>query len=409
MILYPFLFLLLIGVLYIVGVMLLRSSQDLVILWGQIYTVELSSFTLIVALLLLGVMTYLLIATVITLFAAPKRIAQRREKKQLALAHSDLKNGLVNLVEGHWSEAEKLLKKSVADSDTPLLNYLGCARAAHMSQQYHKRDEYLKTASAYGEKAEIAIAVSHASMQYESGQIEQARATLIHLIELSPNHPYPNQLLAKVYYKQEDWKQLLQLLPDLSGQETANTLDTDFYLRHAVNGVFESASGKQDLLVLESIWQQLPEQVHQQNYALEAYCKALMNAGGGELAAPLLEQAITENLQADLIACYGLIQHRHPQAALDKALSWEPLKTGDPVLMLCLARLANQSGSQSVSADYYERALTLVPDQRTYYEFAELLREMGDEINSQRCFRQGLRYCVQGKAIPFERLADEVR
>ena len=47
----PFLLVLMVGTLYIVGVMLLRNSQDLIILWGQEYTFETSSFTLIVGLI----------------------------------------------------------------------------------------------------------------------------------------------------------------------------------------------------------------------------------------------------------------------------------------------------------------------------------------------------------------------
>ena len=102
--------------------------------------------------------------------------------------------------------------------------------------------------------------------------------------------------------------------------------------------------------------------------------------------------------------CYGSIQHHKPEAALSKAKVWELRDGSDPALLLCLARLENQCGNQAASADYYESALTLVPDQQVYYEFAELLWVMGDEENSSRCTRQGLRYSVQGKARPFKRL-----
>ena len=403
MILYPFLFLLLVGALYIIGVMLLRNSQDLIILWGQSYTLELSTFTLAIGLLSLFVLGYVLIAAVVALFLAPKRIARRREEKLFSQAQRDLKNGLVNLVEGHWADAEKLLMNNVAYSETPLLNYLGAARSAHVGGDSQKRDEYLKIASGYGDEAAIAVAVSQASMQFDSGQIEQSRATLTHLRELSPSHPYPNQLLAKVYYQQEDWRQLVQLIPDLMKQEG------DFeaykkYLQKAVTGLFESTSGKQDLPALTTLWQQLPEQVRSEPYAIEAYCIALNNAGGGELAAPLLEQQIARQSSRSLVTVYGQIQHRKPEEAVTKALQWESKMMGDSSMMLCLGRLLSQSKNLDRSADYYEQALSLVPDKRVYNEFAELLSILGDERNAQRCYRQGLRYCVQGRAQPFKRV-----
>ena len=408
MILYPFLILLLTGVLYIVGLMLLRNSQDLIILWGQAYTLELSTFTLAVGLLLLFILGYVLIASVVALLMAPRRISQNRENKHSINAQLDLKHGLVNLVEGHWAESEKMLMNNVAYSETPLLNYLGAARSAHMSKNYQQRDEYLKIASSYGDEAEIAVAVSQASMQFESGQVEQARATLTHLRELAPSHPYPNQLLAQVYYQQEDWRQLVQLIPELMKQHNDSVEEYKPYLQRAVTGLFESASGKKDIPALSTLWQQLPEHVRHEEYAIEAYSAALNNAGGGELATPLLEEHITKKPSRALVTAYGEIQHRRPKEAFSTAKQWESAMSGDSAMLLCLGRLASQAEDFPESADYYEQALSLVPDKSVYNEFAELLTNMGDIDNAQRCYRQGLRYCVQGRAQPFKRIAEKM-
>lgn len=403
--LFPFLILIAIGVLYILGVMLLRNSQELTILWGQDYTVETSTFTVVVGLLLSFIVGYLLLIGLYWLFTLPRRVKQRKQLTRQMIAQLGMKNGLVKMLEGHWSDGEKDLLANVTYSDNPLLNYLAAARASQMQENYHQRDEYLKKASGFGADAEIAVAVSQASMQFDAGQIEQARATLTHLRELSPNHPIPNQLLAKVYYKQEDWKQLAQLMSELTPLQEgeANKVKSKKYMRQAVVGLFETTSGKQDIAALESIWQKLPVSTQQESYAIEAYVNALINAGGGELAAPLLEERLGQKAERKLYACYGRIQHRKPDTALANAKVWEAREATDPALLLCLARLEKQCGNQSVSADYYERALTLVPDQQVYYEFAELLNEMGDTDNASRCNRQGLRYCVQGTATPFIR------
>jgi HemY protein len=408
MILYPFLFLLIIGVLYVVGLMLLRNSQDLTILWGQSMTVEVSTFTLAMGLLLGFAICYIVVAGVYTLLMAPRRINQRNDIKRVLESQQDLKDGMVSLVEGHFSKAEKMMMQRVGYSETPLLNYLGAARAAHMRQAYPERDEYLKTASAYGSEAEIAVAVSQATMQFESGQIEQARATLIHLRELSPSHPFPNQLLAQVYYQQEDWRHLAQLVPELlkPNKTTLTNVQTkqyQSYMKRAVVGLFEANSGKQDLAVLGDIWQSLPSDTQQQVYAVEAYSNALNNAGGGDVAVPVLEQAMGDKPARELLRSYGLIEHRWPKMALEKVLSANDSLSDDPAYMLCLARLYKQIDDHENSANYYEKALMLVPDQRVYHELGELLTLMGDALNAGRCYRQGLRYCVQGKTRPFKR------
>jgi HemY protein len=401
----PFLTVLMIGTLYIVGVMLLRNSQDLIILWGQEYTLETSSFTLIVGLIVAFIVGYLLLAGLYWLITLPSKLKQRKLLKRQIVSQIGIKKGLVNMLEGHWAEGEKNLLENVDYSDNPLLNYLAAARASQMQEQYHKRDEYLKKASSFGEDAEIAVAVSQATMQFDIGQMEQARATLTHLREISPEHPFPNQLLAKVYTKQEDWKQLVDLIPELlpTAETELQRKKYQSYMESAVKGLLETTSGKQDISALELIWQKLPDEVKQAPYAVIAYASALTNAGAGELAASLLEEQLSSNPSRGMYTCYGTIQHHSPEAALVKAKTWELRDGQDSALLLCLARLENQCGNQSASADYYESALTLVPDQQVYYEFAELLWTMGDEENSSRCTRQGLRYCVQGKARPFKR------
>ena len=408
MILYPFLIIVAIGVLYVVGLMLMRNSQDLTILWGQSMTIEVSTFTLAMALLFGFAFCYLVVSSVYALLMAPRRINQRNDIKRVLESQQDLKNGMVSLVEGHFPEAEKLMMARVGYSETPLLNYLGAARSAHMRQDYLKRDDYLKIASSYGEEAEISVAVSQAMMQFESGHIEQARATLIHLRELSPSHPFPNQLLAKVYFQQEDWKHLAALVPELMKQENDEITPVEIaqhetYMKQAVIGLFEANSGKQDLAVLGDIWQSLPSHIHQETYAVEAYSNALNNAGGGDVAVPVLEQAMGDKPERELLACYGRIEHRWPKLALERVLKWQDSMQNEPALMLCLARLYKQTDDKENSANYYEKALMLVPDQRVYHEMGELLASMGDELNAGRCYRQGLRYCVQGKARPFKR------
>ena len=402
----PFLIVLIIGALYIVGVMLLRNSQDLIILWGQDYTLETSSFTLIVGLIAAFILGYLLLAGLYWFITLPGKLKKRKLLKRQMVSQLGIKKGLVNMLEGHWAEGEKNLLENVAYSDNPLLNYLAAARASQMQEQYHKRDEYLKKASSFGEDAEIAVAVSQATMQFDIGQTEQARATLTHLREISPEHPFPNQLLAKVYTKQEDWKQLVELIPELlpTAETPLQTKKYQSYMERAVKGLFETTSGKQDIPALELIWAKLPDEVKHASYAVQSYARALTNAGGGELAASLLEERLATESSREMYECYGSIQHHKPEAALSKAKAWELRDGSDPALLLCLARLENQCGNQAASADYYESALTLVPDQQVYYEFAELLWVMGDEENSSRCTRQGLRYCVQGKARPFKRL-----
>ena len=51
------------------------------------------------------------------------------------------------MAEGKWNQAERRLTAHADRAETPLLNYLGAARAAQLQRAYDRRDRYLREAS----------------------------------------------------------------------------------------------------------------------------------------------------------------------------------------------------------------------------------------------------------------------
>ncbi|WBV63404.1 hypothetical protein PGH43_00365 [Legionella pneumophila 130b] len=64
-------------------------------------------------------------------------------------------------------------------------------------------------------EAKIAVELTQAQLQLANHQWEQALATLKHLQDLAPRHPYVLKLLMNLYEEIKDWQQLIALLPDL--------------------------------------------------------------------------------------------------------------------------------------------------------------------------------------------------
>ena len=126
-----------------------------------------------------------------------------------------------------------------------------------MQEAYDRRDSYLKVASEQGEEAQIAVSVSQAEMQFTSDQLEQSRATLIHLLEVAPKHPYAIKLLAKVYYQQEDWSNLFSLLPDLDKLSLIKAKDHKKYQTTALTGIFHTLSHKKDISSLPNLMEEI--------------------------------------------------------------------------------------------------------------------------------------------------------
>lgn len=360
-------------------------------------SVSLTSTTMLIVGILGLIGLYILLGILKFIFGLGKRIKNKRQKKLALKAKNELTKGLVLFTEGNWEESEKLLVNNVNASETPLLNYLAASRSAHMQEAYDRRDSYLKVASEQGEEAQIAVAVSQAEMQFTSDQLEQSRATLIRLLEVSPKHPYALKLLAKVYYQQEDWNNLFTLLPDLDNLSLINKKDNKKYQKTALTGIFHSLARKKDIKNLKILWKKLPSSLHENPDVLLLYCNAVSEAGNQEESNKLLISALNKHPNEKLFERYGLIDHENQAKAIKEAEQWLIENDKSPMLLLALARLHRKHQLWGKSKSYYNASLNFSPSASVYLELAELLEELSEHENAEMCYKQGLEYSIHKK------------
>ena len=396
---YLLLFLFIVGAFWL-GISAVQHSSDITInyQWNDNpMSISLTSTTLLIVGILGIIGLYLLFGLLKFIFGFRKRLKTRREARLSVTAKNELTKGLVQFTEGRWEESEHLLINNVAHSETPLLNYLAASRSAHMQEAYDRRDSYLKTASEQGEEAQIAVSVSQAEMQFTSNQLEQSRATLIRLLEVSPKHPYALKLLAKVYYQQEDWNNLFSLLPDLDNLALIKDKDNKKYQKTALTGIFHSLARKKEIKNLQLLWKKLPNNLHQKPELLLLYCEALSEAGDDELSNKLLIAEVSKRPSEILFERYGLIEHENLGNAIKEAEKWLLENSNSPMLLLALARLNRKFQLWGKSKSYYNASLNFLPSAAVYLEFAELLKELGEDDNAQLCYKQGLEYSIHKK------------
>ena len=205
-----------------------------------------------------------------------------------------------------------------------------------MQEAFDRRDSYLKIASEQVEEAQIAVSVSQAEMQFTSDQLEQSRATLIHLLDVSPKHPYALKLLAKVYYQQEDWSNLFALLPDLDKLSLIKEKDHRKYQTTALTGIFHTLSHKNDITNLQILWKKLPAPLRDSPQASLLYCEALSDAGDETNSNKLLVAQLNKSWDEALIERYGIIEHPNLGHAIKQAEKWLIENEKSPMLLLSL-------------------------------------------------------------------------
>ena len=124
----------------------LKEDAGYVLISYGHWTIEASLALFLVLDIALFVALYLLLRSIAQIRRVPRSLHNWRTKRSISRAQQSLTQGLIELAEGNWQQAEKSLLKHVNESETPLLNYLAAARAAQLQGEYERRDQYLQQA-----------------------------------------------------------------------------------------------------------------------------------------------------------------------------------------------------------------------------------------------------------------------
>ncbi len=207
---------LLILVIVVLGVVLLvRDEPGVLMLRYRGWNVETSLALALGVLIVFMVALYYLIRLLRGVWRMPAAMQRQSQNRRYARARRQLNQGLIDLAEGRFEQAENNLMRLVDYSESPLVHYLAAARAAQLQGKHDARDNYLKAAHETNPDAELAIGVTQAELQLAHSQNEQALASLTHLHSIAPRHDYVTMLLARAYYELEEWNALVEILPDV--------------------------------------------------------------------------------------------------------------------------------------------------------------------------------------------------
>lgn len=365
------------------------------------WSLETSLIIFTVGFLILLVSSYLALRSTVLIKQAPQRLAAWNVSQKHKRAGRALTRGLITLEEGRWAEAERLLVRHASNSETPLLHYLAAARAAQKQNESERRDNYLRIAHETTEGADVAVGVVQAELQIATGQKEQALATLQHLREVSPKHPYVLQLLQELYSDMNQWQSVQDVLPDLRKRHVLAASDVKALSNDAAVGQLQAAIAKQDWTLLDSVWQQLPNKARQTEALLSPYISGLMQQGEDRQASTLIESFVRKQWSDPLVYQYGIILYGDDLITrLATAEKWLKGREDNPWLLLTLGRLAKANKLWAKSEEYLRSSLEHGPRGETYQVLAEVLASDGKGEEVAEMYKQGLATMLKQEHFP---------
>lgn len=362
------------------------------------YTVEGTLAVFVAALVAAFFVAYLVSRLFVYLYGAPRRFRQWREKRAAEQARKDLVRGLVLMAEGKWSQAEHRLADHAGHAETPLLNYLGAARAAQLQRAYDRRDRYLNNAARSTPDARLAVGLTQAELQYDHGQMEQALATLDALSSQVPRHPQVLRLLALTHESLGNWPELGKLVDRLHRQRVLEPANQQRLERTVHRHQLEEPDDAEEL---QQIWDSLPARSRKDIALVEVYAWRLMKTGAHETAEKLIRRTLDRQWNDDLCEIYGRLQHTDPSSRLRHAERWLETRPDDARLLLTLGRLALQAKLWGIARRFIDASIELAPSAPAYRELGTLLESLDEKGAALDCYREGLH---QGTGTPVSEL-----
>ena len=310
------------------------------------------------------------------------------------LARRRLTNGLVEYMEGNWVRARRLLLKSAARSDAPIINYLAAARSAFELGYRDEANELLAKAEATGDDTQLAVAITQARMQLLDKHYEQCIASLQRAMQDEPNHPALLQLLRQAYYHIGEWQGLRELLPRLEKYATMPESQLQQLELEVYQNLLKDAAARKDSEKLREIWQSLHGRWQRNIELRNLYGEMLHQVGDDSEAEKHLRWILNREWRADTVRLYGHLTGADASQQLAVADGWQKEYGENADLLTCLGRLCLRNEIWGKARQYFEKSLLLRSDPETSAELARLLFALGEKEKAARLYEQGLLQAV---------------
>lgn len=353
-----------------------------------------ATLALLVAVLLVIFLIRALILLLTTSGGVVNPWSRRNRRRRVQLA---IEQGQMDLAEGRWASAQRHLHRAAEADPQPLLYYIGAARAANEQGRYEDCDSLLERALERQPQAELAIALSHAQLQQDRGDTDNALVTLQAMHERHPHNPQVLRQLQRLYQQRGDWSQLIKMMPELRKDKVLPPKELAELERRAWGENLtlaawrdESEGTQAGLPSLESAWKGLTSAQRQEPQLVLAYAEQLRRLGADAQAEEVLRTAIKRDYHSHLARLYGLVRGSEPSKQLQAAEGWLKQHPDDPSLLLTLGRICLQSRLWGKARDYLESSLRMQRNPETCAELARLLAQLGETDRSNQLFQEGL-------------------
>lgn len=372
----------------------LLQDNGYVLVSFQGYVVEMS---VPIALALL-VLAYLAVRLVAWMWRVPRQLGEATARARVRWAGRQATRGYIAIAAGKLDQGERLLTRGARRSGAPLMNYLAAARLAHQRNDPDRRDGWLRMAYEQEPAAADAVLLAQAEMQMDDQAFDQALATLNRIREHNPKHGQALRLLAALYWRRQDWRALLDLLPALRAMPPLLPAKLNLWTTDAFEALL--ADPALDEPGLDRLWNEVPKLLRSEPRLVLARARTLARCGAVTTAEAEVRRALRERWDASLIRFYGELPLPEAAQHLKNAEAFLRERPEDPDLLLCVGRLSFRNQLWGKARSYLETSLSIRPTPEGCAALGQLLDRIGDREAAARAYQRGLALSTASPKTP---------
>ena len=352
--------------------------------------VELSLNLVVLAVVVAIILGYWLVKAAVATLTLPTRVKQFRLRRRSEKGRKAMLDSLKAFFEGRFDKSEKAAARAMKLGESPALNAIIAARAAHQLREFEKRDNYLMVAETSSVSDLDAKLTTEAELLLNQRRHKEALSAIGRL-----HHKHTAALLLELKAQQQNknWEQVLILAEQLEKRDALSETDAERLIRVAhVEILKRKAYDKQ---ALQESWEKLPTRYKRDTEVTLIASEGFLALQDYSMACEIIELSLEEQWDSELVALYDLCVGQDTLKQIEHGEKWLKSHSADAVLLLVLGRLCLRQELWGKAESYLDASLSVEPSYSAHLALADLFEKLGRHDQARRHYDKSMELALR--------------
>lgn len=349
------------------------------------WRVELSlNFLVFLSLLAFGVL-YLVVRAAGAMARLPGQVAAFRARQRQSQAESALRDAMLLLLEGRYSQSLKRAEAAYEAGHAPGLAALLAARSGQLMRDGERQAFWSERAMIHDGEVHNARLMIEAVMALETQDFDKAKVSLDQLNRENGRHIAALRLSLRTQQGLGNWQAALRILRQLEKHKAMTAEQAAVLRRRAHREILDHLDGDAD--TLDRYARDMDEADRHEPMVALSLARALLTVGNVTAASRIIESALETQWDDKLALLYGEIPGGDVLGRLSHGERWLNEQPRNAALLLTLGRLCRQRELWGKAQSYLEASLSVAESEVAHLELARLLDHLERPGDANRHYR----------------------